>query len=76
MLQATWLLHFNPQLLHVGENHVLHRLAKMSQSNREEKKRILLILQTLEALKEFKGEICTTSPLLWVARPTCNVDYG
>lgn len=75
MFQATRLLHFNPQLLHVGENHVLHRLAKMSQSNREKKK--LLMLQTLEALKELKGEICcTTSPLLWVARPTCNVDYG
>lgn len=40
MFQATRLLHFNPQLLHVGENHVLHRLAKMSQSNREKKNKV------------------------------------
>lgn len=29
VFEATGLLHLHPEVLHVGENHVLHRLAKM-----------------------------------------------
>lgn len=49
MFEATRLLHFHPEVLHVGENHVLRCLAKMSESIREREKKRLEILQMLEA---------------------------
>lgn len=69
VFEATGLLPFHPEVLHVGENHILHCLAK---SSRKKKKNHFL--HTLHALKGSKDDIYfTTSPLLWVVMPTCNI---
>lgn len=66
VFEATGLFHLHTEVLHVGEDHVLHRLAE---SSREKKS----FLQTFHAWKGGKDDLYfTTSPLLWVVMLTCN----
>lgn len=76
MFEAAGLLHFHPEVLHVGKDHILHRLAERGQSE-EEKNYPADIRSLKKKVRRFRGETYrTTSHLLWAVMPTCNIDYG